>query len=473
MLDSGYPTRFNLPVLWFGCIGPHPESSRMVEAVGYIRRSSSEESPISEEAQRATIARLAADHRDRDGNPAPLDVVHVYRDWGRSGGDEQRQRYLEMLERLEGNGIAAVIAYDQDRLARSNWMFSGLLRLADTHGFAILTPAGNLADDSRRDYAEMRGVMDGAELRKIRRRNGAIARHRSERGDDNGVPPFGYTRVKVTAPTMSLGHAAYSTWARGKRTDHPARLPRMVEPGGFVFVKTDHAAIAHVIEVYQREGSYLATSRALNVEKFPTKQGRTWHPVVVREIVMRERPDLISGVERGTRGPGKPRILRGLLTCHCGHRMTPGLMMGKPTYYCSHGQRGLHPRPRTIEEEAILPWIMEEADRLLLPHEIVSRNVEADPVKVEAVQRLQASIDSLQGTASEATLAALRAERDALIETPSEEIPALPGRIDWSWSPDVINTLLRSMWTTVILDERLRPVRVEWKREGWRRPDAA
>ena len=35
----------------------------------------------------------------------------------------------------------------KDRLARSNYLFASLLRLADTRGFTIITPAGDLTGD--------------------------------------------------------------------------------------------------------------------------------------------------------------------------------------------------------------------------------------------------------------------------------------------------------------------------------------
>jgi DNA invertase Pin-like site-specific DNA recombinase len=152
-------------------------------AVAYIRRSASGEAQASEKLQRDTVEQLAGDRDDS--------ITHVYRDWGRSGGSETRPRYLQMMALAEAGEIDAIYAYDQDRLARSNWLFAGLLRLADLHGFAVITPAGDLTDDDRRDFAEMRGVMDGGELRKITKRNRAIKKLKRERGDDVGVVAFG------------------------------------------------------------------------------------------------------------------------------------------------------------------------------------------------------------------------------------------------------------------------------------------
>lgn len=41
-----------------------------------------------------------------------------------------------------------------------------------------------------------------------------------------------------------------------------------------------------------------------------------------------------------------------------------------------------------------------------------------------------------------------------------------PARIDWTWDAKEINTILRTYWTTVQLDERMQSVRTEWRLPG-------
>jgi hypothetical protein len=108
--------------------------------------------------------------------------------------------------------------------------------MADESGVRIVTPAGDLTDEDRRDFAEMRGLMDGAELRKMKRRNGAIVRKRRERGDTMGTAPFGYA------------------WQRDPDT---SRVD---------VVMTEPRRIAHVVDTYRRERTYLGTARALDAE---------------------------------------------------------------------------------------------------------------------------------------------------------------------------------------------------------------
>ena len=95
-------------------------------AVGYIRRSASGEAQASEQTQRDTVHRLAEGRGDT--------IARVYKDWGRSGGSETRPEYLAMLAEAEAGNVHAIYAYDQDRLARSNFLFASLLRLADLRG---------------------------------------------------------------------------------------------------------------------------------------------------------------------------------------------------------------------------------------------------------------------------------------------------------------------------------------------------
>lgn len=75
-------------------------------AVAYIRRSHSGEAQASEQLQRDTVARLAAERGDA--------ITRVFKDWGRSGGSETRPEYLAMLAQAEAGGVSTIYAYDQD-----------------------------------------------------------------------------------------------------------------------------------------------------------------------------------------------------------------------------------------------------------------------------------------------------------------------------------------------------------------------
>jgi hypothetical protein len=105
---------------------------------------------------------------------------------------------------------------------------AGVLRLADLHDFRIIVTAGDITDEDRRDFAEMRGVMDGGELRKITKRNRAIRKMKAERGDDVGVVALGYKKARAKG---------------GERN----RRGETVKPGAIIDVQDDPEAVQRVL----------------------------------------------------------------------------------------------------------------------------------------------------------------------------------------------------------------------------------
>jgi DNA invertase Pin-like site-specific DNA recombinase len=397
-------------------------------AVAYVRRSASEESKVSRETQETTVQRLAAEHGET--------IEHVYVDWGRSGGSEDRPEYLAMLAAAEAGSVQTIYAYDQDRLARDNWIFAGLLRLADRRGFRIITPAGDLTEEDRRVFAEMRGVMDGGELRKITKRNKATAAMQRARGDDLGMAPYGYRFHRD--PSGRLEH-------------------ELVEPD----------KIAHVLAVYRREGTYLGTARALNAEGWPSKYGGTWHATTVKDLVRREASELAATVTQGRRREHRPRLFAGLLRCRCGGPMSPGTGGGLPGYYCGRGQRGNHGRPYYISEARLLPLIQAEADRLRPPKEVIVTDGYDDSAE-------RAALEALRGRISDQVIAAGLAELDERREehqAGAERALQVPPRIDWdTWDPGAVNAVLRALWESVTLGEDMlpKPDGFSWTVPEWR-----
>jgi DNA invertase Pin-like site-specific DNA recombinase len=394
-------------------------------AVAYVRRSASEESKVSRETQVETVHRLAAERGDTIGQ--------IYVDWGRSGGSETRPEYLAMLARAEADGIHAIYAYDQDRLARSIWLFSGLMRLADLKGFRVITPAGDLTASDRRDFAEMRGVMDGAELRKITKRNRATAAKQRDRGDDLGMAPYGYV-------------------FRTPKNDGMERVVHeLVEP----------EKIAHVLAMYRREGTYLGAARALNAEHWPSKHGRGWHATTVKEFIVREAPDLVTAVTQGRRREHRPRLFAGIMFCHCGGPMSPGTGGGQPGYYCGRGQRGNHARPYYVSESRLIPFMVAEAARFIPPEQAEQVEGEYD----DSADR--AALEALRGKVSDAVVNAGIADlndRRAAHGEQTRRVVTVPRRIDWEgWDVAAIHAVLSAYWERVDLGSDLMPARFVWR----------
>lgn len=280
----------------------------------------------------------------------------------------------------------------------------------------------------------MRGVMDGGELRKIRKRNRQTAAMQRERGDDLGMAPYGYTF----------------------RRDEAGRLIH----------ERDAAKIDHVLDAYRQEGTYLGTARALNAEHWPSRHGRGWHATTVKSVVDREAPELAKAVTRGRRRNHRPRLFAGLMRCYCGGPMSPGSGGGMPGYYCGRGQRGNHGRPYYVSESRLMPWMRAEAARLVAPDAVEIAEGQYD----DSTER--ATLEALRGKVSDAVVDAGLADLDAKRAEAGERalrVVSVPPAIDWDgWSVEHIHAALSALWTHVQLGPDLLPVDAEWTVPEWR-----
>jgi hypothetical protein len=259
------------------------------------------------------------------------------------------------------------------------------------------------------------------------------------RGDDLGMAPYGYR-------------------FRTPERDGTARV---------VHERAEPDKIAHVIEAYRRAGTFLGTARALNAEHWPSKHGRGWHATTVKDLVVREAPELATNVSRGRRREHRPRLFSGLLRCYCGGLMSPGTGGGANGWYCGRGQRGNHGRPTYVSEARLLPWMIAEAARLVMPGDRLER---ADDGYDDSAER--AALEALRGKVADAIVDAGLADLDAQRAARGERarrLEAIPPRIDWQgWTTEAIHGVLVAMWAYVELGPDLSPVRAEWTVPEWR-----
>jgi DNA invertase Pin-like site-specific DNA recombinase len=400
-------------------------------ACGYIRRSNGKESPISRTAQEASIIAAASLRGDTIGR--------WYVDWGRSGSDRTRPAFLEMLKGIESGQVTAVYAYDADRLARREATLHLLLDAAEEAGVPVIDGTGRDLSGRDRVVAGVMGVIDSEVLRKMRVRAQENADRRKARKDEDGPPPYGHRREWTG-----------ERWA-------------FVVDG-----KRGARNITRVVDAYRRTRSLNATSRILNDAGIPADRGGAWHAASVSRVIDRNAPGLRDGAKgRGVRAAAKPRTLLRLLRCHCGQTMSPAnSQRGATRWYCRNAVVGLHDGPQGISEARILPWVQEEAGRLITPAERISRATQADPEKQAKAQTLEAAIAAMRAAGLDVSEA--EKQRDALLETPSIEVIDLPERIDWSVDPEVLNEGLRLLLTAVHLGPDLLPVRAEWRHPEWR-----
>ena len=425
----------------------------MAAAVAYVRRSRSGEEGVSIEAQKATVQQLAAANGHQ--------LARIYQETGVSGGSESRPQYLAMLAQAEAGNVQAIYAYDQDRLARSNYLFALLLRLADQHGFSVVTPAGDLTDEDRRDFAEMRGLMDGGELRKMTKRNRANHARQVRLGYDRGDTPLGYAKQRACDMPQPCGKNCPHPYTGDLRN----AKGQPVAAGAVVNVLVDEPAITTVLNAYHAAGSALGAAQLLNAAGVPTKRGRTWNNRGVREVVEREAPQLLPAkMGRGRPRHYRVRVLSGLLRCHCGQVLSPL----RDSWLCRRGKEGVHGGRYVVASSRVLPWAQQEAARLRVPDPAVlvaTGGTYDDSAEREQLAQLR---DAIGEDAYGAAVAALDAKRDAAQERVLAQ-QQLPQAVDWQAPDDVVNGVLRALWAYVQLDEEMQPVRAEWQDPTLRR----
>jgi DNA invertase Pin-like site-specific DNA recombinase len=413
------------------------------QAAAYLRRSSySVDSPgeVSREVQLDTVRGLArADGRD----PGSL---LIREDWGKSADatkKAKRSAYLALCRAIEAGEVDVVYAYHTDRLYRDLGDFIDLLALTGEKGCRIVTPAGvvgGTGDAMSRAFAQVGAVFGELELNRIKERVGMAFAKRRERGDDLGSRVL-YGYALATTPTGA------SKWARDASVDlAPVRAA-----------------------VVSTKGNIQRAARMLNDQGVPGPKGGLWHRTPLTRIASREWPELLKPkMPSGTRSRARERsILSGLVTCPCGHIMTPKDRRG--AIYCNRGVRlttAEHGKT-SCQQEPILAFLRDQTERLLPTR--VTHVEEAQRVALEAEkERLGWSVADglLTREKAKPRADAINASLRELADL-ERDSARLRTRVDWSAAPADLNNQLAAAITTVRLGADLRPLAVDWKHETW------
>jgi DNA invertase Pin-like site-specific DNA recombinase len=420
----------------------------------YLRRSYVDpDSPgdISREAQRVTVRTLAAG----DGHNG--DLVE-YDDWGVSADvakSAKRTAYARLLADMEAGNVSAVYAFDVDRLYRDPRDLIRLQDAAQAHRVRIVTTAGPLAigdgdDPSAEAFAFIGSIFGRMELQKAKKRARATREVRRERGDAFGHAPYGYRRAREA-------------------------------DGRVVFVRDPAQPIEAVLEAFGETGSFNRAAKLLNERGVPSPRGKKWHGNVVNRVIRREHPKLVPHYQTKPRVAARgTHVFSRLLRCACGRILTPRVTKHTTKYgsygpyvgyQCYDGRSDPHhPRPYMVNEPAILEWAKKEAGRLQTPDavQLAEQNAERRAELEKARERLGwAVVDGLlDREQAQERARAIGADLEQLSE--QEGIVNVP-EIDWSWSPQAVNAILRALWDHIELDEQMRPVRAVWRVPQWRR----
>jgi DNA invertase Pin-like site-specific DNA recombinase len=417
------------------------------QPVAYIRRSVArrgDPGDVSREFQTEKVRSLA------NGDGPTLRILDG--DWGKSAATDKvnhRLAFLAMLEDIEAGRVSHVYAYAPDRLARSVEWAARLVNVCRRAGVPITTTAGTVAPDdpAARAMFNMLAVMNETALDEMEHKARSSIDVRRNRGDTIGQRPYGEVRTRKD---------------------------------GVVVGADEDAAV--VLDAFREAGSYFGAARILNDRKVPTRNGAKWYPRTVQRIVNRyDRHTVPLGVRRGVRTLGS-RMLSGLLWCHCGARMGQTVSgEGTPRYRCPIGAADpTHSRPYIVPERKLLPAVMAEAARLKVPGDVVQLR-EASTAALAALETKRDGIGDAYAAGafgpvgSEAARAKLTERLAAIDEEAKEQeaveyLEAIPQSVDFTQPPEIVNTILRAMWSRVELGPDLRPLSdgFVWRRKEWR-----
>lgn len=209
------------------------------------------------DVQRAAIRAWAKKHRHH--------IVDTFSDEGVSGSNswETREAFPEALKAIQGGQAKGLVVYRLDRLARDLVAQELLLREVRKLGGEMFSTspgeAGYLADDpddpSRALIRQILGAVSEYERKMIALRLKAGRHHKAKTGGFAfGAPPLGYRAVDKELE---------------------------VDPD-------EDAAVARMVELRAKGLSIREIAKALEVEGFKTKRGRsTWHPTTVVRVLDR------------------------------------------------------------------------------------------------------------------------------------------------------------------------------------------
>jgi len=412
----------------------------MKQAAAYLRRSSvSGDNPgdASREAQLAAVHGMCGDE------------VEIYADWGISGQKDDRPDYLRLKADIDAGKIGSVCAYSLSRLGRSARELLAFVDLCTSHDVTIRTSVEHLDTSSAMGRAMLTVMAAFAQLEAdvARERQASARAARESRGDDMGGLRYGYKSVR----------------------DDNGRIRH---------VRDESVDLDRVRQAFDEAGSVLGAARLLKAWGVPAPRGgEQWSTSLLTRVLASEgiipKPDWMRAFVPDMPSERRPKRasapLAGLLRCpFCSRRLTPNVVRGQ--YYCANGSRDRANHPRyAVREVDVMPFLREEAARYRAP---------AEAVAIEGIETRRAAIEERLEIAREDYYSGkdknrerartvwereqARAERETAELQGRATVATLHPEVDWDVPADVLNSVLRSIWREVRLDDNLLATEVEW-----------
>ncbi len=221
-----------------------------MKAIGYIRVSTEEQAKegVSLDNQEEQIKRYC-EYRG-------LELVDILRDEGISGSKvKNREGFTKIRERVEADGLDALIVYSIDRLSRDLGTLVIFEQLLDKYDVELHTIEGQIDTSSASGWMNfaMKAVFGEFERRQVKDRTRKALQHKKSQGDVVGSIPYGYRRV------------------RGSK--------KLVEK------PEEQEVVRMVNELYQDGERLTDIVQTLNEKRIKTRNGKQWTNMQVKRII--------------------------------------------------------------------------------------------------------------------------------------------------------------------------------------------
>lgn len=432
------------------------------QAVQYLRRSV--------ERDKGADKDRGAGQRAANAAQAAADGVTITRtfdgDWGTSGGRghrDERSAMADLIAAVRAGEVSRIYCHTTDRLARDVEYGMALWNACKDRG-TILRPGSQAFDPRDPGYLTLWVVLL------------AQAEEDLDRMAHKSADTIAYLRDHATTCLLpGRPHRGRCHTIGCTDTTHCGFAHRH---GQAAYGERPGEDPANVAAAYREAGTVIGAARLLNARRVPTRLGRPWGTVTVREILIRT-----GAMQRSTRPGAKSRapfVLYGLLRCPppCGHILTGTRYRNGPqalytAYKCYMARTVPDHGPGSVPERAILPWVRAEVERLRLPVDAVQLATDNAERRAALAGRLERAnemyvIGPTQGGWT-------RERRDREVAAVAKEITTLDATetiigvepiraAEWdTWTPADLNSYIRAILERVELGPDMRPVRALWR----------
>jgi len=169
-----------------GCL-PTPALNR----ISYIRVSTEDQ------AKNGVSLENQADRIRQYTQYKEIEIAQEIQDAGVSGGvNKGRQGFIELLDRVEGGGIDAIVLYSLERLSRDMLTLLALEILLDEYDVELHTVEGQVdtsTSDGFMNFA-MKAFLGEMERRQVKYRTRKAMEHKKSKGKVAGTVSYGFER---------------------------------------------------------------------------------------------------------------------------------------------------------------------------------------------------------------------------------------------------------------------------------------